>query len=75
MVAAQRLKKPGSVPRPFYRFGEPVDIDFRPTTYDQAAGADCTRGQTRSIYIQDRGLPSTSPPPVRGMSQIFCIPD
>lgn len=29
VVAAQRLRKPRSVPRPFYRFGESVDIQLR----------------------------------------------
>ena len=29
MVAARRLRKQRSIPRPFYRFWEPVDLRFR----------------------------------------------
>ena len=60
--AAQRLRKPMSVPRLFYRFGEPVDIKLRLTVYDRQR---CTlhQHQTRPIYIRKRVVCHHSRPP------------
>ena len=73
MVAAQRLKKPRGIPRPFYRFGEPMNVDFplTGTAHDQAAGADCTTPGAFHLYLGSGPII----PVVRLMYQIFDIPE